>query len=109
MTNNDETLQALGAGLLRAATESMTEAVRRGCYLGAYANRLKVPEDLIAEVYNLIDREAVVANLRPRINKMVVDMLLTRLRQSVAEEVKAAMADPATRDRMRAAITREVI
>lgn len=101
-------LEKLGADLVSAAVESMTNAVRRGSYLGPYANRLKVPDSLIEEVYQLIDRRAIIENLRPRINKMIVDMVLTRLRQDVAEQVKVAMTDPETRDRMKSAIMKEI-
>jgi hypothetical protein len=70
---------------------------------------LKLPEDLIARVYAAIDHEAVLRNLRPRINKLVADMILRQIRQTLAEATKAAMNDSAIRERLKASLLEGVL
>ena len=102
-----KTQQELAEELMLAVQESTLDAVRKGVYLRPYTTRVGVPEDLVKEIYAAIDYEWVLANLKPRINKLVADRIFSYIRQTVVEDVSAVLRDDGARDRLKATLLKE--
>ena len=98
------TQQELAEELMLAVQESALEAVRKGVYLRPYTNRVGVPEDLVKEIYDTIDHAWVLANLKPRINKLVADRIFSYIRQSVVEDISVVLHEPVTREHLKAVL-----
>ena len=87
--------------------KSIVEAVTRGSFIHAYANRVQVPKELVEEVYDSIDHQWVLNNLKPRINKLVADRIFSYIRQSVVEDVSKVLNDKTVRESLKKALLDE--
>lgn len=95
--------------ILRAAKHSIVKMFNEGNFvMPDYANRLKVPTDLVNRVYGLIDYDLVIAALRPRINDMVADRIAAALSQELTNDVKKVLSHEPTRLRLRLAVMNEL-
>jgi len=95
--------------VLNAAKNSIVKMFADGSLIGPdYANRIKVPADLTQRVYDLIDYEAVLAILRPKVIEMVADRIAAALSQELTTDVKKVLAHEPTRMRLRAVVLREL-
>lgn len=100
--NTDETF---GRDLLEAAKRSLVKSFADGTFiLPDYANRMKIPSDLTAKVYGLINYDEVIAILRPKINELVADRIAAALSQELTNDVKKVLSHEPTRLRLRTAV-----
>ena len=97
----------LAEELSLAIHKSTVEAVTRGSFIHAYANRVQVPKELVEEVYDSIDHQWVLNNLKPRINKLVADRIFSYIRQSVVEDVSKVLNDKTVRESLKKALLDE--
>ncbi|SRR5258708_5555810 len=95
--------------IIEAARDSLVKLFRDGAFLQPdYANRIKVPVDLVTKVYELIDYEEILSNLRPTINAMIADRIASSISNEVSTDVKRILAHEPTRLRLRAAVIAEL-
>ena len=91
-----QTKEELGTQIVDAIQGSVLKLAQGGGLIatGLFGrDRATIPKDLVQKVIDSIDADAVVANLKPRINKLVADRILSSIRQSVVEQVKEAMTE----------------
>lgn len=91
--------------LIAAARRSLVKLFTDGSMVTPdYANRLKVPADLVQRVYSLIDYDEVMKHLRPKINELVADRIAAALSQELTNDVKKVLSHEPTRLRLRLAV-----
>lgn len=101
------TVSELSEEMIAAVYQSTIDALKRGSFVHAYANRVQVPKELVEEVYNSIDHQWVLNNLKPRINKLVADRIFSYIRQSVVEDVSSVLNDKKVRDSLKSSLLDE--
>lgn len=102
---SNKTKQSFEEEILGAARHSLVKLFREGGFvMPDYTNRLKVPPDLVQRVYALVNYDAVIDALAPKINEMVADRIAAALAQELTTDVKRVLAHQPTRDRLRAAV-----
>lgn len=91
--------------VLDAAKRSIVKVFTEGGFvLPDYANRYKIPADLVQRVYALVDYDKVIAALEPRINDLVADRIAAALAQELTNDIKTILSDRNTRERLRGAV-----
>ena len=73
-----------------------------------YANRIKIPADLVQKIYSLIDYDQVLELLRPKINELVAKKILHVLTEELSADVKKTMSTGPIRDKLKATLTVEL-
>jgi uncharacterized Fe-S cluster-containing MiaB family protein len=101
------TTAELSEEMITAVYQSTIDALKRGSFVNAYTNRVQVPKELVEEVYNSIDHQWVINNLKPRINKLVADRIFSYIRQSVVEDVSSILNDKEVRNSLKLALLDE--
>lgn len=97
--------QTLEQEIVSAARRSIVKLFTDGSMIAPdYANRLKVPTDLVQRVYALIDYDEVMTHLRPKINELVADRITAALAQELTTDVKKILSHEPTRLRLRLAV-----
>jgi hypothetical protein len=95
--------------ILRAARHSIVKMFNEGSFvMPDYANRMKVPTDLVTRVYGLIDYDTVIQILRPKINEMIADRIAAAMSQELTGDVKKVLSHEPTRLRLRLAVMNEL-
>jgi len=95
--------------IVAAAKHSIVKLFSDGNMIAPdYANRIKVPPELTQKVYDLVDYEAVLAILRPKVIEMVADRIASALSQELTTDVKKVLSHEPTRMRLRAVVLREI-
>ena len=95
--------------ILRAARHSIVKLFGDGSLVAPdYANRVKVPADLAKRVYDLIDYNEVLAQLKPKINEMVANRILGSLTEELGNDVKQTLCHGPTRLRLRMVVAQEL-
>lgn len=95
--------------ILRAARRSIVKLFADGSFvMPDYSNRLQVPANLVQRVYGLIDYDAVIEALRPKINELVADRIAAALSQELTGDVKKVLSHEPTRLRLRLAVMNEL-
>jgi hypothetical protein len=101
----EENEDSFAQAIMNAARRSIVKMFNEGSFIMPdYANRLKVPSDLVNRVYGLIDYETVIEILRPKINEMVADRIAAALSQELTGDVKKVLSHEPTRMRLRFAV-----
>lgn len=100
--SNEQTFEQ---AIVAAARHSIVKMFTDGALIAPdYANRLKVPPDLVQRVYALIDYDEVMAHLRPKINELVADRIAAALSQELTNDIKKVLSHEPTRLRLRLAV-----
>jgi hypothetical protein len=95
--------------LVEAATKSILKLFGEGSLIAPdYANRMKVPADLIERIYGLIDYEKVVAILGEKINEQVAVKITHLMTEELTNDVKKALCHQPTRERLRGVVAAEL-
>ena len=93
--------------VLNAAKRSVVKLFSEQALIAPdYANRVKIPADLVQRVYGLIDYDEVIAALKPKMADMVADRIAAALSQELTNDVKRVLSHEPTRFRLRAAVLR---
>lgn len=95
--------------ILSAAKQSIVKMFTDGNFvMPDYANRVKIPADLVSQVYGLIDFDEVLKILRPRINELVADRIAAAMSQELTTDVKRILSHEPTRLALRCAVMGEL-
>lgn len=100
--SNEQTFEE---AIVAAARHSIIKMFTDGAMIAPdYANRLKIPADLVQRAYNLIDYDEVMSRLRPHINELVAERIAAALAQELTNDVKKILSHEPTRLRLRLAV-----
>jgi hypothetical protein len=95
----------LVTAILDAAKRSLVDAFNKGTFIMPdYANRMRIPADLVQQVYSLIDYKEVLDLLRPKINQMVADRIAATIAQSLTTDVKGVLGNEEMRKKLRTVV-----
>jgi len=102
-------LSAFEQKLLASAQQQILKMFSDGSLvMPDYANRIKIPADLVQKIYSLIDYDAVLELLRPKINELVAKKILHVLTEELSADVKKTMSTGPIRDKLKATLTVEL-
>lgn len=91
--------------IVAAARRSIIKLFTDGTMIAPdYANRLKIPANLVERAYSLIDYDEVMSRLRPHINELVAERIAAALSQELTNDVKKILSHEPTRLRLRLAV-----
>lgn len=95
--------------VIDAAQQSIVKMFNDGnLVMPDYANRVKLPADLVQKVYTLIDYEAVLELLRPKINELVATKITHALTEELTNDTKKLLSHEPTRLRLRMVVANEL-
>lgn len=94
--------------VVRARQSIMKAFASESFVMPDYANRVKIPAELVQRVYSLVDRDEVIRLLAPKINELIANRIAARIATELAGDVKRVLADKAIRDQLRETV-RQVI
>lgn len=88
--------------LKTAAEKSILKIVTEGQWIQPdYANRFKLPTDLLQEIYGLIDREALKAAIVKRLEAELADRIVNRLAAEISTDIKQILSVKDRREAIR--------
>lgn len=67
-----------------------------------YANRIKMPADLMMRVWSLVDTDAICRRMAERLNEELADRIVNHLATEIATDVKQLLSDREKREALRA-------
>jgi hypothetical protein len=96
MTKLEDKIKAAAEG---AIVESITKG---GWIVSDYANRISIPKDIMSEVWAMVDRDKLKANLKERVERDLADRIVNQLAAEMATDVKKILSVPERREALRA-------
>lgn len=88
--------------LKQAAERSLLKIVMDGGWIQLdYANRFKVPADLLADIYALVDRDALKAAIAKRLEEELADRIVNSLAAEIATDIKQILSVKERREAIR--------
>ncbi|WCM21422.1 hypothetical protein NDK50_08220 [Paraburkholderia bryophila] len=88
--------------LKTAAEKSILRIISDGSWIQPdYANRFKLPPDLLAEIYGLIDRDALKKAIAARLETELADRIVNQLAAEIATDVKQILSVKERREAIR--------
>jgi hypothetical protein len=95
--------------VLDAAKRSVVKLFESGVMMAPdFHNRVQIPSDLAQKVYGLVDYEAVLDALRPKINDIVATKITHALTEELTNDVKKLLSHEPTRTRLRYVLAAEL-
>ena len=86
----------------RAAESSLLKIISEGQWIAPdYANRFKIPGDLMARVYALVDTDAVCSRMAERLNEELADRIVNHLAAEISADVKQILSNKERREALR--------
>lgn len=96
--------------LKQAAERSILKIVLEGSWVQPdYANRFKLPADLLQEIYGLIDREALKAAIAKRLETELADRIVNHLAAEISTDIKQILSDKERREAIREVARKHLI
>lgn len=88
--------------LKQAAERSLLKVVTEGSWIQPdYANRFKIPADLLQDIYALVDRDALKAAISKRLEEELADRIVNLLAAEIATDVKQILSVKERREAIR--------
>lgn len=88
--------------LKQAAERSLLKMVMDGGWIQPdYANRFKVPADLLQDVYAMIDRDALKAAIAKRLEEELADRVVNHLAAEISTDIKQILSVRERREAIR--------
>ncbi|SDH10891.1 hypothetical protein SAMN05216466_107130 [Paraburkholderia phenazinium] len=88
--------------LSHAAQQSILKVVMDGRWIEPdYANRFKIPADLIRDIYGLVDREALKVAIGKRLEEELADRIVNALAAEIATDIKQILSVKERREEIR--------
>jgi hypothetical protein len=88
--------------LSQAAQRSILKVVMEGSWIQPdYANRFKIPPDLMQDIYSLVDREALKVAIGKRLEEELADRIVNLLAAEIATDVKQILSVKERREAIR--------
>lgn len=95
--------------IMEAAQRSVVKMFNEGnLVMPDYANRVKIPPEFVSQVYALIDWQAVLESLRPKINEFVATKITHAMTEELGNDVKRILSHEPTRLRLRMVVASEL-
>lgn len=89
--------------LKAAAEKSLLKIISEGQWIeNSYANRFKIPADMLARVYALVDADAIARRLADRLNEELADRIVNHMAAEISTDVKQLLSDKERRESLRA-------
>ena len=86
----------------QAAEKSLLKVVMEGSWIQPdYANRFKVPADLLSDIYALVDREALKISIGKRLEEELADRVVNLLAAEIATDIKQILSVKERREAIR--------
>lgn len=86
-----------------AAEKSVLKAISEGQWIATdYANRFKLPPDMLARVWAMVDSAAIAKRMAERLNEELADRIVNHLAAEIATDVKQLLSDKERREALRA-------
>ena len=86
-----------------AAEKAVLHNITKGGWIeNDYRNRLKIPGDLLQEVWSMVDRDKLKACLKERIERELADRLVNHIAAEMATDIKQILSVPERREAVRA-------
>ena len=88
--------------LKQAAERSLLKVVMEGSWIQpGYANRFKIPADLLQDIYALVDRDALKVAIGKRLEEELADRVVNLLAAEIATDVKQILSVKERREAIR--------
>lgn len=85
-----------------AAEKSILRIITEGSWVQPdYANRFKLPSDLLQEIYGLIDREALKRAIARRLEDELADRIVNQLAAEISTDIKQILSVRERREAIR--------
>jgi hypothetical protein len=94
--------------IIDAAQQSVIKLFREGLIAPDYANRIKLPAELVQKVYALIDHDEILAALRQEINAIAAKTIVNSMVTEITNDVKKVLCHEPTRLHLRVVVAREL-
>jgi predicted transcriptional regulator len=89
--------------LKEAAEKSILKIITDGGWIQPdYANRLKLPQDLVNAVWSMVDQDALKQRLKERIERELADRVVNHIAAELATDIKQILSIPERREAIRA-------
>lgn len=86
-----------------AAEKAVIHYITQGGWiLGSYDTRIKLPENILAEVWALVDRDKLKQHLKDRIEQELADRIVNQIATEIATDIKQVLSVPERREAVRA-------
>ncbi len=96
-------MDTLSKQIKDAAEKSILKIITEGGWIQPdYANRIKLPAEIMQEVWQLVDREKLKKNLVTRIESELADRLINQIAAELATDIKQILSIPERREAIRA-------
>jgi hypothetical protein len=96
--------------LKTAAESSLLKIITEGGWIAPdYANRFKVPPDLLQDIYGLIDREALKVAIAKRLEAELADRIVNALAAEIATDIKQILSVKERREAIREVARKHLI
>lgn len=96
--------------LKQAAERSLLKIVMEGGWIQPdYANRFKIPGDLLQDIYGLIDREALKAQIAKSLEAELADRIVNALAAEIATDIKQILSVKERREAIREVARKHLI
>jgi hypothetical protein len=88
--------------LKQAAERSILKIVTDGNWIQPdYANRFKVPAELLSDIYAMVDREALKAAIAKRLEEELADRIVNSLASEISTDIKQILSVKERREAIR--------
>ena len=88
--------------IMAAAQKSILKQITEGSWIEPnYANRFKIPADLLVDVYKLIDREKIMKAIAARLEQELADRIVNHMAAELATDVKQILSVKERREALR--------
>lgn len=88
--------------LSQAAQRSILKVVTEGSWIQPdYANRFKIPSDLLQDIYALVDRDALKVAIGKRLEEELADRVVNLLAAEIATDIKQILSVKERREAIR--------
>lgn len=96
--------------LKEAAEKSLLKIVMDGGWIQPdYANRFKVPAELLTEIYAMVDRDALKAQIAKRLEAELADRIVNALAAEIATDIKQILSVKERREAIREVARKHLI
>jgi uncharacterized membrane protein YheB (UPF0754 family) len=96
--------------IVEAAGRSILKLFNDGSLIAPdYANRVKIPADLVQRIYAQIDYDKVVKIMGAQINEMVASRITRAMTEELTSDIKHVLSHEPTRLRLRGVVAAELL
>lgn len=86
-----------------AAEKSILKIITEGGWIQPdYANRIRIPQDLLSEVWAMVDRDTLKLRLKERIEQELADRIVNHIAAELSTDIKQILSVTERREALRA-------